>query len=337
MNGASEPTVSKIFVRNPSTWTRLLALIPLLLNTAAAMAETRIEKVNYRGWPNSYRISNGSIELVATSDVGPRIISLGFAGGRNLFRVFESSAGQTGGGKWTVYGGHRLWHSPEDRLRTYELDNDEVAVEEITNGLLLRQKIEPKARTQKTLEVTMDPGRAQVRVVHRLKNLNLWPVELAAWALSVMEGGGFAIVPLPMRHHADYLLPNRTIALWPYTDMRDERYLWGKDFILLKQVDGKNPTKVGVYDDEEWVAYYLKPDLFVKRFHFSADAAYPDFDSTVEVYTNSGMLELETVGPLRRLAPGAELTHEERWELHGGLDLSFTEEDVRAKLLPLVR
>ena len=34
-----------------------------------------LEKVDYYGWPNSYRLSNGAIELIATSDVGPGLIT----------------------------------------------------------------------------------------------------------------------------------------------------------------------------------------------------------------------------------------------------------------------
>jgi hypothetical protein len=47
-----------------------------------------IETVEYGGWPNCIRLSNGEIELVATTDVGPRIIRLGFVGGQNLFKNY---------------------------------------------------------------------------------------------------------------------------------------------------------------------------------------------------------------------------------------------------------
>ena len=49
-----------------------------------------IEKTDFGGWPNCYRISNGEIELVVTSDVGPRIMRYGFPGGRNFFKEFPA-------------------------------------------------------------------------------------------------------------------------------------------------------------------------------------------------------------------------------------------------------
>ncbi|MDA2925168.1 DUF4380 domain-containing protein [Acidobacteria bacterium AH-259-L09] len=301
------------------------------------MSQTKIEKVSYRGWSNCYRLSNERIELIVTSEVGPRIIHLGFVGGQNLFGIFDEYSGKTGGDKWIIYGGHRLWHSPEDKVRTYEPDNAPVDVQEMTNGLRLTQKVEPRTGIKKSIEVTLDPVRAEVRLVHQLVNSNLWAIRLAAWALTMMEQGGFAIVPLPARYHADFLLPNRTITLWPYTDMRDSRYLWGKDYVLLRQSTGKEPTKIGVNDNDNWVAYYLEPYLFVKRFQYAEGADYPDYGSSVEVYTNARMLELETVGPLRLLQPGEGLVHEERWELYKGVKLEFSEEDVQQKVLSLLK
>ena len=58
-----------------------------------------IEKTAFQGWPNCYRVSNGTVEFIATTDVGPRIISFGFVGGANLFFVREDFAGQTGGSR----------------------------------------------------------------------------------------------------------------------------------------------------------------------------------------------------------------------------------------------
>ncbi len=34
----------------------------------------KIEKTEYAGWPSGYRISNREVEVIVTSDIGPRII-----------------------------------------------------------------------------------------------------------------------------------------------------------------------------------------------------------------------------------------------------------------------
>ena len=47
------------------------------------------EKYSYGGWKNCIRLSNGIIELVATTDVGPRIIRFAGLNGENLFKEFK--------------------------------------------------------------------------------------------------------------------------------------------------------------------------------------------------------------------------------------------------------
>ena len=69
-----------------------------------------VEKVEYKGWRNNLRITNGQIELIVTLDVGPRIIRCGFVGGPNIFKEYEDQLGKSGEKEWKIRGGHRLWH-----------------------------------------------------------------------------------------------------------------------------------------------------------------------------------------------------------------------------------
>lgn len=100
-----------------------------------------IEKTKYKGWENCVRVSNGRVELVVTTDIGPRIIRYGFVGKENEFCEVKSQLGLIGGDEWRIYGGHRLWHSPEDEKRTYEPDNGPVGWEEIPGGIKTLQEV----------------------------------------------------------------------------------------------------------------------------------------------------------------------------------------------------
>ena len=71
------------------------------------------EKIDYGGWPNSYRLSNDVVELVVTTDVGPRLIHFSFKGEDNEFLTIPEMIGLSGGSEWRVYGGHRFWHAPD--------------------------------------------------------------------------------------------------------------------------------------------------------------------------------------------------------------------------------
>src|ERR1043165_757231 len=82
-----------------------------------------IEKRNFKGWPNSWFVTNGEIELVVTGDVGPRIMHFAFAGGANFFKEFDDQMGTSGEDAWQPRGGHRLWIAPEDPVLSYAPDN----------------------------------------------------------------------------------------------------------------------------------------------------------------------------------------------------------------------
>lgn len=299
-----------------------------------------MEKVEYGGWPNCIRLSNGEIELIATTDVGPRVMRFGFVGGQNLLKEIEGDMGKTGGEKWVPYGGHRLWHAPEVTSRTYAPDNAPVKHRYTSREVLkLSQPTEPTTGIAKGIDISLDAESNHVTVVHRLINRNLWKVELAPWALTIMAPGGRAILPQEeYRSHSDYLLPARPMVLWHYTDMTDPRWTWGKKYIQLRQdPQAKTDQKVGIMNKQGWAAYTLGKEVFVKRFKYQAHSDYADYGCNTELFTNAGMLEVESLGPLQTIYPeGHAISHVEHWFLFKA-DIGTSESSIDENLLPLIR
>lgn len=298
-----------------------------------------VEKVEYKGWPNCYRVSNGIIELIVTTDVGPRIIQFGFVGKDNEFMEYKEALGKTGGNEWRNYGGHRLWHAPEAVPRTYFPDNVPVKFEQHEGFMRVIQPVETTTGIQKELDIRMSPEKPLVEITHRLHNTNLWSVELSAWALSVMAPGGVAIFPLPPRgSHPKDLLPTSSIAIWAYTDMKDPRWTWGEKYILLRQdPNAKYPQKAGFHVKDGWAAYARNGNLFVKRFKHIDNVFYPDFGSSAETFTNADMIELETLSPLSTIKPGESIQHVERWYLFRDVPPPRNDSDVDGYVLPKVK
>ncbi len=298
-----------------------------------------MERIAFGGWPNCYRLSNELIELIATTDVGPRVIHFGLAGGENVFHVVEDDAGLTGGNSWRLYGGHRLWHAPETMPRTYCPDNDPVEIEESGGTVTLTQPTEKTTGVQKQIALRLAPGAASVTVTHHLTNHNLWAVELAPWALSVMAPGGMGVIPLPPRgSHEDFLLPTASIVTWAYTDMADPRWTWGKQYVLLRQdATAAVEQKIGLTATQGWMAYVRAGVMFAKTFAAVPDAPYPDLGSVAEMFTNADLLEVETLGPLQTIEPGGSAEHVEVWHLADGVPAPQSEADVEAYLVPHIR
>jgi hypothetical protein len=304
--------------KNWQTIPNIFLVIFVLINFSKVqtMSQVKIdEKVNYAGWPNCIKLSNNEIELIVTTDVGPRVIRCGFKGGQNLFKEVKEDLGKVGGTEWRSYGGHRLWHAPEAMPRTYSPDNSKVQYKISESSVILSQAIEPETGIVKEIEILMDPSKPHVTLRHRLTNKSLWPIELSAWCLTVMAPGGKAIFPQEdYRPHPDYLLPARPMVLWHYTDLSDPRYKFSPKYIILKQDPAiSKKQKFGILNKQGWCAYVLGNDVFVKKFDYDPSASYPDYGCNNETFVNADMLEVETLGPLVKLEPGSTTEHIEHW------------------------
>lgn len=301
--------------------------------------EVTMEKVAYMGLPNCYKLSNGTVEVIVTTDVGPRVIRYGFIGAENILAELPDGSVKTALGEWKAYGGHRLWHAPEVMPRTYAPDNDPLDVKiEPPNTIRLTQPVEDRTGIQKEMAVTLDKEGTGVTILHRLTNKGVWGIELAPWALTIVRGGGVTIIPQePFRAHEEYLLPARPLVLWHYTDLGDPRWTIGKKYVRLKTVDSLNePQKAGLANKQGWAAYHRERTLFVKRFGYKEGASYPDFGSNMETYTAGSFMEIETLGPLAKLDPGQSTEHTERWLLFKNVDIGVTEATLDAALTPIV-
>lgn len=296
-----------------------------------------LDPVPFGGWERCYRLANARLELVVTAEVGPRVLRLAAPGGENLFWVDETQLGARGGDAWRIYGGHRLWHAPEARPRSYAPDNDPVAVEARDGALVARQPAEPTTGIAKELRLELHPELPRVRIAHRLENRGPWPVELAAWALTVLPPGGTAIAPLPPRgSHETELLPTGRLALWAYTDLADARWGLGPRHVRLRQGAG-GPQKLGLWAPDGWGAYWREGRLFLKLFETVPAATYPDGGVCLELFTDERMLELETLGPLATLPPGGGLEHVEVWRVFDDVGEIRSDADAERELAPLVR
>lgn len=274
-------------------------------------------------------LENRALRLLVTRSVGPRILSFGFREGENLFALLPGFVTECPGvGLFHFRGGHRLWESPESPSRTYLPDDSPVEITPLEVGLRVVQPTQPRTGLQKSLEIRLEGDSARVEVLHRLNNHGAEAATLAPWAITQLRPGGTAILPQSLADSG--VLPNRTLAMWAYTDPADPHVKIGRSCILVKSpLDAA--FKLGFPNPRGWLAYWLDGTLFVKRARYEAGAEYIDFGSSSECYANDRFLELETLGPLQTLAPGDCAEHVETWELF--VDVKCPQDEGQAHAL----
>jgi hypothetical protein len=272
---------------------RLAAVLAVLVGTASALAagETKesvsITRESYRGWPDTVRIGNGSIEARIVTAIGPRVIDLRAAGGENLFHVRDAEAGGQGEADWVFRGGWRLWiASSALPPPTYRTTPPAGWRSSTAARCRVTGPPQPAAGIQKIVELEPAADAPCLHVRSHIRNIGREPLTYAAWSLSVMRPGGRAVVPLDVGA-LDAFDATRKLILWSYTRMADLRYQFGDRLVSIDQSRVAPPptpapagrrtdeSKIGVDSAQGWAAYQLGRTLYVKRFPYDAAGQYP--------------------------------------------------------------
>ncbi|MCK5128600.1 MAG: hypothetical protein KAQ68_02015 [Clostridiales bacterium] len=294
------------------------------------MTNIKIKEIEFGAFGRCVEISNGKVEVVITLDMGPRVIRYGLTGKANMFcNKIDETYEKTG---WKILGGHRIWMSPEHDVLTYEPDNEPIEYKQITGGVHIIGNLEKGTGLRKEMFVMLEEIGTNVAIKHCITNNNLWPVELAAWAMSVMAPGGMEVVPVNREDTG--LLANGWLGIWPYSKMNDPRVWWGERYITLKSVVGYDGSfKFGITNPLGWAAYFYEGMAFVKKFQYSQGADYPDGGMNYETFTNDFMLEMESLSPLQKIEHKQSIVHLECWSLIDNIACPESDDDKIDELL----
>ena len=269
---------------------------------------------DFHGRP-TLRIGNGAILIEMLAAAGPRIVGLRrHDSPANLLAETPDLGWETALGRYELLGGHRLWLAPEDLERAAIPDSDGLAVDLLADGVRLTGAEESPTGCVRSMEVRLDPAQPTLSILHRVDNLGSHPLELAPWSITQLPLGGQALLPLRMAVTGHETRPNRALVLWPYASLDDPRLHIRDGLVTVDAVPGTD-LKVGCLDDSGWVAYVRDGVAIVRRFEPDPGAPHPDLGCNVETYCGSRFIELEVLGPMAVLAPGASTTLLEHWEV----------------------
>jgi hypothetical protein len=280
----------------------------------SAPADLRLTSGDFHGRP-TLRLANGALQVEVLAEAGPRIVGLRRDGSpANLLAETPDIGWETAFGTYELFGGHRLWFTPEDPERVAVPDSDGLEVESLVDGLRLSGTVEPSTGCVRSIEIRLDRAVASMTVLHRLSNCGPRPLELAIWPITQLPLGGLALLPQRRSVAGHSTRPNRNLVLWPYSSWDDPRLHVRDGLVAVDAVAGAE-LKVGCLDDIGWVAFVRDGIALVRRFEPEPGEPHPDLGCNVEVYCGPSYLELEVLGPIRLLPPGASTTLLEHWEV----------------------
>ena len=258
-------------------------------------------------------IELGPYVVRIAEDAGPRILGFARTGGPDLFASLPDAVIDVPGLEtFHFLGGHRLWSAPEVPQTTYQPDDSDVEI--AFDGEIVRVSAKPDGSgLAKRISLVHRDGK--VIVDHELTNAGTEPVYVAPWAITQFAPGGVAYLPHSQETADPFgVLPNRSLVVWPYTDLGAPEISFGLRFTAVSASSRSEKMKIGLRNSLGWLAYSAHGEIFVKWSAVHDDGSpYVDSDASVQCYRDERFLELETLGPLTTLDPGGTVSHRETW------------------------
>lgn len=256
----------------------------------------------------------GGYRLATTTEFGPRITGLWAGRTNNLFAVLDGDVRIRNAklGDYLFHGGHRLWVAPENPEITHVPDDFACRVTSQHDVLRIAGAVD-RAGFSKTIEIK--PKIDHLVVEHVLGLVDRDPIDASPWAITQLPPGGTAILPLtPDGQTADGYTADRTLVLWPYTNLDDPRIEWRDHAVLIHAGSGPR-LKIGAGPEARKLGYLRKGMLFTKWFENSTPTTHADRGATAQIFASRNFCELETLGPMETLQSGSTLTHTEFWKV----------------------
>ena len=212
---------------------------------------------------------------------------------------------------------HNSLIAPEIPKLTYIPDDRPVDTEVKEARIDQTQPTDPPTEIQKSWRIELDPDLAEVKIQHSLANRGDAPVDLAPWAITMLNPGGIGCIPLSEELEDEFgLQPNRQLVLWPYTEINSPCLSFTDRALFVNANMKEGALKVGSPNPPGWIAYSNNDMLFVKGSVFQAEKDYLDRSASSQIYYNPDLIELETLGPVTTLKPGESVGHREIWRIY---------------------
>ncbi|HPW51281.1 MAG TPA: hypothetical protein PKV85_02885 [Spirochaetota bacterium] len=269
-----------------------------------------IKKITYLSAPNCYELTIGKQKMIVATDFGPRIMHLSIDGGENM--LFNDEAEKFKSGYWKIYGGHRLWVSPENR---WDLDpNNEKCDVILGENSITVKKLNKNTDLEKTITVTEKNQR--FNVTHTITNKGQFLFAGAIWALTCFKPKGTIFVP--WASHGSFKMSK--IIYWNQwtdkkTNVNSSQFSQNDDYFMIN-INGET-SKIGSAAYDGYVGITTDNYTFIKKFDRVNTNDYPDDNCAVECFTCADFVELETLSPNVVFAPEVTYSHTEEWFLFG--------------------
>ncbi len=297
---------------------------------------TAVREIDFHGYARCLELDSGPARVVVGPQCGGRV--LGYAReGVEAIALDPAQAGWTwrpGAPEIDPWGG-RFDVGPEKTIAPHPtLWLGPWSAEAGAGGAVrLASPVDSATGLRVVRELRLAPGSSHLRCTQTVTNAGTAPQAFCHWGRTLTPGGGIVVLPATAgsrfpRGYVQYDSSRDGLVDFqprdPHVRVRDG---------LFEIFGPLRHPKLGFDGTGGWLAYLLPSDvLFVKRWPVYPERVYGELSAfTLSIWLwQDRVCELEPIGPLERLAPGASASFTEDWWLlshpfparRDGLDLA---------------
>jgi hypothetical protein len=281
----------------------------------------KVERIEYHGWPNCLRLSNGVAEAMVVPAIG-RIMQFRFLGDEpgpfwencELYGRYGTAAN---GDDWLNFGGDKTWPSPQGDWekqtgRTWPppaaFDSLPYEAEAHDDQVLLTSQADPHYGMKAVRRLTLASEEPRLEITTEFHKLAGKASRVGVWVITQFREPErvFGLLPERPRLPQGYV---QQMGGAPKDLERDGRLL------SLKRHSSET-IKIGtVATSLLWMDARVALAINAQ----DSPGEYPNGGSSTEIYTNPDPLpyvELETEGPLKILEAGDRMAQTNAYTLH---------------------
>jgi len=304
---------------------RPLLMLLLIAFVLPADAGVKVERLTYHGWPDSYRITNGIVEVIAVPRIG-RIMLYRFLDGENVLWDNPDWSGKLRSdapkGVWANFGGDKVWPAPQNEWADVmgrrwppdeAFDGGIFSFEVLPDGIRLTSPVSPHYGARVIRELHLSPDSSRLLIGQKVEKLGPPVTDMIIWSVTQIKTPDLALMPLNPKSEFPEgfkLLGGGEV---------EETYRSRREDLLLIRRHPEKATKVGADSPAGWLASFHGDLLFMQRCSFYPKAEYPDGGCNIEIYTNPDPLkyvELELLSPIHRPKKGESFAFDISWQLY---------------------
>ncbi len=278
-----------------------------------------VSRVDFFGYTDCVALTNDTTRVVLCHQAGGRVLEYSLQG-KNVIWLDPTQQGW----EWTPDGptvnpcGGRFDIGPEMLVPKRPLlwAGRWTAEAVGPRAARLTSAEDPATGVQLIRDFVLDAATSRLRCTQTIRNVSPRTTAWCHWSRTLAVGGGIVVIPLTphSRYPNDYVMYHDGSLINPRPVDPAIRSRDG----FLEIVGPPKFRKLGMDSQAGWFAYLMPNDvLFVKRYPVYPDRTYNEVAGlTISIWYDANIrCELEPIGPMETLAPGAAASFTEEWQL----------------------